>query len=47
MMAPSASMMKFIFSQWCSESHGRISGSPHNRPSAKHTSVPNVSPIVE
>src|SRR5215470_16371555 len=47
MMAPSASRMKFIFSQWCSLSQGRISGSPHSRPSKKHTSVPKVRPIVE
>ena len=47
MIAPSASRMKFIFSQWCSLSHGRISGSPHLRPTQKQNSVPTVSPIVE
>src|SRR5262245_33958825 len=47
MMAPSASMMKLIFSQWCYESQGRIQARPHSRPSAKQTSVPNVRPIVE
>src|SRR5262245_19729011 len=46
-IAPSASRMKFILFQWCSESHGRISGSPHIRPRPKHTRVPKVRPSVE
>ena len=46
-IAPSASMMKFIRLQLCSLSQGRMSGSPHSRPSPKQISVPIVSPVVE
>src|SRR4029453_3021696 len=46
-IAPSASMMKFILFQGCSESHGRIRGSPHIRPRPKQASVPMVRPSEE
>src|SRR5712691_4795744 len=46
-IAPSASRMKLSRFQLCSLSHGRTSGSPHLRPTQKHTSVPTVSPSVE
>src|SRR3989442_11610348 len=47
MIAPSASRMKLMRFQLCSESHGRTSGSPHLRPTQKQKSVPTVRPIVE